>query len=243
MKLYHPLKGVGKIQGIYVSQEFGEDFWDQRLNNGKGGWYYKTLFNMNGHNGRDYAAPLGTPVYAPHDAYVIENTEKDTGYGLRTTLYFEEDGYGWEIVLGHFKTGSSQFENIPYNIKNRQHFVKAGTLLAGVNSTGNSTGNHTHLGLRQYKNGKLLNSNNGFFGSIDPRPYLVGEIPERKSMQLIRDKGTVYLVAGVNQKVKTGIASQEVLAALFGDEPIVDGDTSATPQSQTVSTGLVIHKK
>jgi hypothetical protein len=71
----------------------------------------------------------------------------------------------------------------------------------------------------------------------------VGEIPEGKNMQLIRDKGTVYLVAGVNQKVKTGIASQEVLNTLFGDEPIIDGDTSDIPQSQTASTGFVIHKK
>jgi hypothetical protein len=67
-------------------------------------------------------------------------------------------------------------------------------------------------------------------------------INPKKNMQLIRDKGTIYLVAGVNKKVKTGIASAEVLTMLFGDEPIVDGDTSSIPQSQTASTGLVIHK-
>lgn len=67
-------------------------------------------------------------------------------------------------------------------------------------------------------------------------------INAEQTMKLVRDKGTVYMVAGVNNKVKTGIASPEVLAALFGDEPIEDGDTSGIPQSQTASTGFVIHR-
>lgn len=75
---------------------------------------------------------------------------------------------------------------------------------------------------------------------LDPETYNWEE--GKHMIQLIRDKGTVYLVAGVNKKVKTGIASQEVLSTLFGDEPIVDGDTSSIPHSFTASTGLIVHK-
>src|SRR5947209_6351350 len=114
MKLYYPLKGIGKVPGIYISQLFGQNYETYHQN-----------FGMNGHNGIDIAAPLSTPVYAPHDGYIIENVQKDTGYGLRTQIYFEEDGYGWEIILGHFKTGSSQFEEIPYNQSSKEHPVKA----------------------------------------------------------------------------------------------------------------------
>lgn len=90
------------------------------------------------------------------------------------------------------------------------------------------------------KGNKTFNLDKDPYGRIDPRIILDYK---GDSMQLIRDKGTVYLVAGIKQKVKTGIASQEVLTTLFGDEPIIDGDTSDIPQSQTASTGFVIHKK
>ncbi len=86
-----------------------------------------------------------------------------------------------------------------------------------------------HLGEDYFLSGNVFN------------PWVI--VPRKENMQLIKDKGTVYLVAGVNKKVKTGIASGEALDALFGDEPITDGDTSAIPQTQTLSDGFLIHKK
>lgn len=62
------------------------------------------------------------------------------------------------------------------------------------------------------------------------------------SMHLAKDNGTVYLIAGVNTKVKIGIADPESLF-LFGDEPIQNEDTSAIPETKTLTTGFSIHNK
>ena len=64
----------------------------------------------------------------------------------------------------------------------------------------------------------------------------------QETMHLANDNGTVYLVAGVNNKVKIGIADPESLL-LFGDEPVSDEDTSAIPETKTLTTGFSIHNK
>lgn len=60
------------------------------------------------------------------------------------------------------------------------------------------------------------------------------------TMKLIKEAGTVYLQAGVNEKVKLGIADEATLA-LFGDEPVIDGTAEGT--EYTISNGFIIHKK
>lgn len=62
-----------------------------------------------------------------------------------------------------------------------------------------------------------------------------------KSMQLINDNGTVYLVAGDKVKRITGIANTEVLSELFGDELIVAGKIPA-PATRVLADGFIIHK-
>jgi hypothetical protein len=67
-------------------------------------------------------------------------------------------------------------------------------------------------------------------------------LTKKNSMQLIKDKGTVYLVAGLSKKVKLGIADPAVLT-LFGDEPIVDGSTEGYENTHTLTPGFIVHKK
>jgi len=94
-------------------------------------------------------------------------------------------------------------------------------------------GLHTHIEA-------LARSGNTIFGKFDVEILL--NYKKGITMHLAKDNGTVYLVAGVDQKVKIGIADQESLA-LFGDEPILNEDTSAIPETQTLTTGFSIHKK
>lgn len=61
------------------------------------------------------------------------------------------------------------------------------------------------------------------------------------TMKLIKENGTVYLTAGVNNKVKLGIADSETLA-LFGDEPVIDGSTEGV-ETYTISKGFILNKK
>ena len=67
-------------------------------------------------------------------------------------------------------------------------------------------------------------------------------IPKEQTMQLIKDNGTVFLVAGVNNKIKLGISDPETLA-LFGDEPVIEGTTGGITETYTISKGFILNKK
>lgn len=230
MKLIQPLKGVSGIaqisdKPIYISQRFG-NVWiaDRDMTVGgvfikKGENVYKKIANMNGHNGDDYAAPKGTPIYASHSGFITYENDSG-GYGGNARIKFDEDGFTWELIFGHM----SKFEGGNRNIKQ-------GELLGYVGSTGFSTAPHLHHGLRQYKSGKILNYNNGFLGWIDPMPYIV----KGETMELVKDKnGTIYLTGGNNVKFKIGITEPYVLG-IFGDEQVNSGDLSSIKTEYTLS--------
>ena len=82
-----------------------------------------------------------------------------------------------------------------------------------------------------------MNNNNGYQGAIDPWQY----IGEEDTMKLVKQNGTVYLTAGVNNKIKLGIADMETLA-LFGDEPVIDGVAEGT-HGFTISKGFILNKE
>ena len=226
MKLIYPIQGIrGYAQisdkPIYISQKFGET----KIDYSQWGWI--------GHNGIDIAAPAGTPILASHDGKVTYHVSaKDkygrlTGYGNYTKLTFDEDGYTWEVTDGHM----SRFEG-----KNRT--VKQGEVIAYVGTTGNSTGNHDHFGLKQFKNGKLLHAGNGYGGSIDPAKFII----KLDTMKLIKDGNTVYLTGGINVNFKIGISDLYTLG-IFGDEPVETGNLSTIKSEYTLSQGFVITKK
>jgi len=104
-----------------VSQWFGEH----------PDWY--APFGMAGHNGLDYAAPLGTAVLAAHVGVV--------------QVGFDERGYGnyVKVVGARLTTIYAHLSHVSVNAGDR---VQAGDQLGNVGSTGNSTGPHLHFGLR-----------------------------------------------------------------------------------------------
>jgi hypothetical protein len=61
-------------------------------------------------------------------------------------------------------------------------------------------------------------------------------------MQLVNDKGTVYLVTGNKDKRKIGIADLNSLG-LFGDEPQTPMDTSGIPEHNTIVNAKTITHK
>ncbi|MEK3987922.1 peptidoglycan DD-metalloendopeptidase family protein [Paenibacillus sp. FSL K6-3166] len=88
------------------------------------------------HKGIDLAAVAGTPVKAPLDG-VIAYVGKQTGYG---NLVIIDHGNGFSTAYGHLLDNSVL-------VKPKQK-VKAGEQVAGVGSTGRSTGNHLHFEIR-----------------------------------------------------------------------------------------------
>lgn len=152
MKLLWPIKDLVSYQIYqiydrlpYISQVFGEhpEVYAQ--------------FGINGHNGIDIAAAIGTPIYAAHDGTIkfLKDIKdgKLVGYGNYAEITDSEK----KTVYGHM----SKFEG-----SNRD--VKAGDIIGYVGSTGFSTGPHLHFGLKPIPQ----DINNGYKGSIDPMPYL-----------------------------------------------------------------------
>src|ERR1044072_2910703 len=109
-------------------------------------WIDYSQLNIDGHNGQDFPAPLGTPIYAVADGYIVEQTAKETGYGLRISQRVDDGDKHYLVVYGHMERLESPVD-VPYNWFDKSRPVKQGDVIGYVDSTGFSTGNHLHLGL------------------------------------------------------------------------------------------------
>lgn len=109
-------------------------------------------FGLPGHNGLDYAVPVGTPVYAAHDGVLEVPPPDPDGYGM----YCLVRGNGFYTLYAHlsyivdFQPGA---------------LIPAGNLIGSSGNTGNSTGPHLHFGLRVTKQDWQLQP---FRGWVDP---------------------------------------------------------------------------
>ena len=103
------------------------------------GWLSADFYDYPGHNGIDYAAPYGTPVYASAEGKV--------------TLARWYGEYGWCVILQHADGVETLYAHNSRLLVRVGQTVKQGEKIAEVGSTGNSTGNHLHFELRV--NGKF----------------------------------------------------------------------------------------
>ena len=84
------------------------------------------------HTGLDWAAPLGSPIYAAGNG-AVEKAGWESGYGKYIRL---KHNYGYETAYGHMTAFARGIEP---GVKVRQ-----GQLIGYVGSTGHSTGPHVH---------------------------------------------------------------------------------------------------
>lgn len=103
------------------------------------------------HDGLDFAAKIGTPIYAPADA-VIERA--------RSSNY----GYGNQLTLNHTMGFISTYSHLSKFKVKQGEFVKKGQLIGWTGNSGLSTGPHLHYEIRFL--GKPLN----------PRPFVKWDI-------------------------------------------------------------------
>lgn len=168
-KLHPPLKDM------FVTQKFGEN----NLS------FYRDM-GMIGHNGIDYRAIDGTPVFASHDGRVTFAGYDGSG-GLGVVIRTEN-----EVEL---EGGMSHVKTIYWHLKKGSilvtggQSVKAGQQIGEADNTGLSTGSHLHFGLKPIARGENdwtwfnLEQNNGYFGAIDPQTYLDTFIPFTSPMK------------------------------------------------------------
>lgn len=108
------------------------------------------------HHGIDFAAPIGTPIYATADG-TIENVEMSfTGYGKKVEI---DHGFGYRTRYAHMHM---------FVVKNGQH-VKRGDLVGYVGDTGLSTAPHLHYEV--FINGAQVNPIHYFFSDLNPAEY------------------------------------------------------------------------
>lgn len=160
-----------------ITQLFGENLAD----------FYAKL-GMKAHNGIDFIAPMGTPVYAAHDGEVFKTLDKSNssptaGYGV-----YVRHVEGWWTLYFHLL-------DVTVKVDDK---VKAGDLIGHADNTGQyTTGSHLHFGLYP----AVRDNNNGYGGAIDPFPYFSPEQisgiinqPNLNKMELKSYDGNLYLV-------------------------------------------------
>ncbi|WP_276480513.1 M23 family metallopeptidase [Paraflavitalea pollutisoli] len=108
------------------------------------------------HNGLDFAAPQGTPIYATANGTVRVAANTGTGYGNHVVI---NHGYGYETLYGHM---------FRIKVKAGQKVLR-GEIIGWVGSTGKSTGPHCHYEV--HKNGRHLDPVYFFYNDLTPEQY------------------------------------------------------------------------
>lgn len=108
------------------------------------------------HTGIDFAAPIGTPIYATADGKVEEVSVKFSGYGKMVVI---NHGFGYKTRYAHMHD---------FAVRTGQN-VKRGELIGYVGDTGVSTAPHLHYEVMM--NGVLINPVHYFFNDLTPAEY------------------------------------------------------------------------
>ncbi len=109
------------------------------------------------HEGMDFTAKTGTPIYATGDGVVARADNTASGYGNHIVI---RHGFGYETLYGHLSR---------YKCKAGQR-IKRGDVIGYVGSTGRSEGPHLHYEV--HKNGKVVNPPNFYYGNISAVEYV-----------------------------------------------------------------------
>ncbi|MEN2415319.1 peptidoglycan DD-metalloendopeptidase family protein [Flavobacterium mesophilum] len=109
------------------------------------------------HNGMDFTANTGAPVYATGDGVVERADAAASGFGNHVVI---RHGFGYESLYAHLSK---------YNCRPGQH-VKRGDVIGYVGSTGRSEGPHCHYEV--HKDGKVVNPLNFYYGNISAAEYV-----------------------------------------------------------------------
>ena len=90
------------------------------------------------HEGLDFTAPIGTPIYATADGRVKDAGYSTSGFGINVKI---SHGNGYETIYGHMVRAKA----------NVGQMVKRGEVIGYVGTSGKSTGPHCHYEV--HKNG------------------------------------------------------------------------------------------
>jgi murein DD-endopeptidase MepM/ murein hydrolase activator NlpD len=121
------------------------------------------------HNGMDFSANIGTPVYATGDG-VVKKAGWQSGYGK---IIVVSHGFGYETWYAHLNK---------YNVRVGQKVVR-GEVIGEVGNTGKSTGPHLHYEV--HVKGKVVNPVNYYFMDLSAEEY-------DRMIELAANQGKVF---------------------------------------------------
>ncbi|MEZ4736796.1 MAG: NBR1-Ig-like domain-containing protein [Caldilineaceae bacterium] len=130
------------------------------LSQGWGGWpeaYSKIFYDgvpLKGHNGLDFATPVGTPLLAVDD-------------GVINRVDFEPNGFGYFVIVEH-AWGESLYAHLERIDVQQKAGISAGQQLGLSGMTGYCYGAHLHFGIRIFP----YRRTDGWGGFCDPSPFL-----------------------------------------------------------------------
>lgn len=211
------------LKDIYINQPFGANYVD----------FYQKL-GLVGHNGVDFKASHGTPLYAAHDG-VIRYCGTDSGGGVQIDIWNKELKY--KTIYYHLQK----------YIVTQDQYVKAGDLIGYCDNTGQmTTGPHLHFGFKYTdENGYTINWDNGYKGASDPMlfiklDYLGNKLKEEDMIfQKEKNNSDVYLI---NKEfgTKIMIVDMPTLDAFHGKIEEVDSLAEFIPYGTFIWSERVI---
>lgn len=109
------------------------------------------------HEGMDFAAKTGTPIYATGDGWIARADNTVSGFGNHIVI---KHGYGYKTVYAHLSK---------YKVRSGQR-VKRGDIIGYVGSTGRSEAPHLHYEV--HKDNRAVNPLNFYYGNISAIEYV-----------------------------------------------------------------------
>lgn len=108
------------------------------------------------HEGMDFTAPTGTPIYATGNGTVTRSDNGSRGYGNHVRI---DHGFGYLTLYGHMSEIA---------VKQGQNVIR-GEIIGYVGNTGKSSGPHLHYEV--HKNDRPINPINFYFSDLSPEEY------------------------------------------------------------------------
>lgn len=122
------------------------------------------------HEGMDFTAKTGTPIFATGDGVIQKADNSLSGYGNHIEI---RHGYGYKTLYAHLSK---------YKARRGQR-VKRGDIIGYVGSTGRSEAPHLHYEV--HKNGKVVNPLNFYYGNISAAEYVaISKIANQENQSL-----------------------------------------------------------